>query len=180
MQLTLIRHLPTVWNKNTWLQGRKDIAISFLTESDKQKIEQNLIVLNHLAPIDLVLASSLRRTQQTANAYGYQPEIDPLLDELDFGPFEGEPREKLLALHGDAWINNPIELVLGESVLDLGNRVCSFLEKYYDAGNILVFGHGCWIRALLSYFHYGHFNNMNRLTLLNNECVTLEFLDNVK
>lgn len=175
MQITLIRHLPTDWNKNTWLQGRKDISISELTDKDKQQITDNQTVISRLQPIDLVLASSLKRTQQTANMYGYKPEIERLLDELDFGPFEGEPREKLLAMYGEQWIHNPLELVLGESVVNLGNRVSLFLGKYQAAGNLLVFGHGCWIRALLSYFYFGHFNKMNQLTLGNNECTTLEF-----
>jgi broad specificity phosphatase PhoE len=175
MQITLIRHLPTEWNKKTWLQGRKDIPISKLNDRDKKQIEHNQVILSQLAPFDIVLASSLIRTQQTANLYGYKPEIDGLLDELDFGPFEGVPRAKLLEICGEQWMNNPSQLVLGESVVNLGNRVHLFLEKYHRVGNILVFGHGCWIRALLSNYHYGHINHMNQLTLGNNECTTLKY-----
>ena len=36
MQITLIRHLPTEWNKKQKLQGRRDIGISPITE-DFQK-----------------------------------------------------------------------------------------------------------------------------------------------
>ena len=175
MQITLIRHLPTEWNKKTWLQGRRDISISKLSAQDKRQIEHNQVRLSQLAPFDIVLASSLIRTQQTANLYGYTQEIDGLLDELNFGPFEGVPRAKLLEICGDQWINNPLQLVLGESVVNLSTRVQLFLEKYHESGNILVFGHGCWIRALLSSFHYGHFKHMNQLTLHNNECTTLKY-----
>ena len=41
--------------------------------------------LSRLQPFDLILASTLKRTQQTAQMYGMNVVIEPLLDELDFG-----------------------------------------------------------------------------------------------
>ena len=43
----------------------------------------------------IILASTLKRTQQTAQMYGMNVVIEPLLDELDFGEFEGRPKEEL-------------------------------------------------------------------------------------
>jgi probable phosphoglycerate mutase len=173
MQITLIRHLPTEWNEKTLLQGRKDIGISRVTDDFYKDIVRNQQHLKKLSPFDLVLASSLKRTHQTANHYGFQPETEALLDELDFGPFEGHPKEKLFEKHGDIWIENPKELVLGESIKDFEGRIYVFLQKYKDFHNILVFGHGSWIRAMVSYNKYGHINNMNRVTVKNNACITL-------
>jgi broad specificity phosphatase PhoE len=92
MQLTLIRHLPTEWNQKTWLQGRQDIELDAVTEEIKQGIVKNQQLLRKLSPFDIVLASTLKRTQQTAEAYGYEAETECLLDELDFGPYEGVPK----------------------------------------------------------------------------------------
>lgn len=175
MQATFIRHLPTDWNKKTWLQGRRDIDISPLTAKLQVEIKENQLLLSKLAPFDIVLASTLKRTHQTAQLYGYHAETEGLLDELDFGPFEGRPKEELLKANGDMWANNPREMILGESVLNLEKRILLFLKKYRDRKNILVFGHGSWMRAMVSYTQYGHISNMNQIIIRNNECMTIQF-----
>ncbi|MBM7585584.1 putative phosphoglycerate mutase [Bacillus pakistanensis] len=175
MQITFIRHLPTQWNEKTWLQGRRDIGLSPITEIFQEGINHNQQLLKMLIPFDLVLASTLKRTHQTAHLYGYQAETEALLDELDFGPFEGRTKEKLHEEYGEKWIENPKELVLGESIMNLEERIKLFLDKYKEANNVLVFGHGSWIRAIVSYIQYGHINKMNQITVANNECITLPF-----
>jgi broad specificity phosphatase PhoE len=173
MQITLIRHLPTEWNKKLWLQGRRDIDVSPPTEVMNEEINSNKRYLEKLSPFDLVLASSLKRTQQTAQLYGYNAVAERLLDELDFGPFEGGSKKKLIERYGNEWLENPRLLVLGESLQDLEKRITNFLEKFNVYENILVFGHGSWIRAFLSYKKYGDINQMNKLTVKNNECITI-------
>jgi probable phosphoglycerate mutase len=173
MQITVIRHLPTEWNKKTWLQGRQDIALSQVSKELSKGIEDNRKVLENLAPFDLVLASTLQRTHQTANLYGYTYEIEGLLDELDFGPFEGVPKKKLIEKYGEVWFENPRELVLGEGIKNLEKRIVMFLDKYQKYTNILAFGHGSWIRAMISYAQYGDINEMNKIDVVNNACITL-------
>ncbi|TKC13800.1 histidine phosphatase family protein [Robertmurraya kyonggiensis] len=174
MEITLIRHLPTEWNLQAKLQGKRDIPILSITEDDKNKIETNLRLLEQKS-YEFVLCSTLLRTQQTAQLYGYKALPEPLLDELDFGPFEGRSKEDLIMEYGSLWSENPRELVIGESLLNLEKRIISFLEKYKEATNILAFGHGSWIRALSSYYQYGHINQMNQVTFLNNELVSFKF-----
>nr|WP_263326764.1 histidine phosphatase family protein [Neobacillus sp. Marseille-Q6967] len=174
MQITLIRHLPTEWNKKTWLQGKRDIEIASINGDLCRGIAENKARLHRLAPFDLSLASTLKRTQQTAQLYGYHYETESLLDELDFGPFEGKPKEELLEAYGEMWTENPREMVLGERLTELEGRVVQFLEKYKDYSNLLVFGHGSWIRAFISYSEYGDINSMNKITVGNNACFTIE------
>ncbi|MED4205242.1 histidine phosphatase family protein [Neobacillus mesonae] len=173
MQITLIRHLPTEWNKKQWLQGKRDIPILEVTPEFQLEIDKNRQVLHQLAPFELVLASSLMRTQQTARQYGFYPETERLLDELDFGVYEGKSKEILLKEHGYVWQENPLSLVLGESINHFEKRIKSFIKKYQPFSNLLVFGHGSWIRGLISYSHDGHINRMNKITVANNECITL-------
>jgi len=176
MRITLIRHLPTEWNQNTWLQGRRDIPISQVTEDRIKGVIRNQDKLIELSPFDLVLASSLSRTQQTAKVYEMNPIIEPLLDELDFGPYEGRPKQELLNDYGLAWSQDPLSIVLGERVYQLEERIIEFLAKYNQYENILVFGHGSWIRAIISYAKHGTINHMNQITVANNECISLEFM----
>jgi probable phosphoglycerate mutase len=175
MQITFIRHLPTEWNEKTWLQGRRDIELMPVSTFCQNKISSNRIKLEKLAPFDLVLASNLKRTQQTANYYGFEAKIEPLLEELDFGDFEAKPKEKLINKYRNKWLESPKEIILGEPIANLEKRIVTFLEKYHSYRNILVFGHGSWIRAVISYVQYGHINNMNKMTVENNECITILF-----
>ncbi|MED4225159.1 phosphoglycerate mutase family protein [Neobacillus cucumis] len=175
MIITLIRHLPTEWNQKTWLQGRRDIDLAPVTEEFVHKINLNKALLEKQR-FDLVLASTLKRTHQTANAYGFKPETEGLLDELDFGPYEGVPKKKLLEEYGDRWIENPREIILGESLKNLEARIESFLKKYKDYKHVLVFGHGSWIRGIVSYISYGDINRMNQIVVENNQCITLEWV----
>ncbi|MGG1674932.1 histidine phosphatase family protein [Neobacillus sp. NRS-1170] len=175
MQLTLIRHLPTEWNKRTWLQGRRDIDISEITAEVNKEIADNQLLLEKLSPFTHVLASSLKRTHQTAKLYDYKCEIENLLDELDFGVFEGVPKADMILEFGERWTESPKEIVLGESIQNLEKRIELFLEKYRKSSNILAFGHGSWIRAAISYNQYGHVNNMNKILIGNNECITVTF-----
>ena len=173
MIVTLIRHLPTEWNRKTWLQGRQDIDIAPISAEFVHKIKQNKELLKDQM-FDLVLASTLKRTHQTARIYGYQPETEELLDELDFGRFEGVPKKKLIEAYGKQWIDHPKELVLGESLKNLEDRIAQFLEKYKSFDHLLVFGHGSWIRGIVSYTRYGDINQMNKIIVENNQCITLE------
>ena len=108
--------------------------------------------------------------------YGFEPESEALLDELDFGPFEGDSKETLVETLGEQWFENPKRLVLGESLENLENRIVNFLDKYMIFSNILVFGHGSWIRGIISYNQFGDINRMNKITFSNNACTTLQFL----
>lgn len=175
MKLNLVRHLPTTWNLAGKLQGRQNIQIDERQiEVLRENISNNKKRLKCLEPFDLVLASSLVRTKQTADVYAYKPIIEPLLDELDFGSYEGQSKICLLQNYQENWYDNPEKIILGEPMLSLETRVLLFLNKYKHYENLLVFGHGSWIRALISIHKVGSINVMNKLTLENNELVQVE------
>ncbi|WP_010283889.1 histidine phosphatase family protein [Bacillus timonensis] len=174
MELTLIRHLPTEWNKKGVLQGRKDIPILELNNKDKEDIEKNKKMLR--PKYSLILTSTLTRTQQTAIAYGYENfEPEPLLNELNFGEFEGKKKQHLIETYQNLWFSNPGEIVLGEKIADLEKRMLAFIDKYKDYDSMLVFGHGSWIRACLAYSKFGTINKMNQLEIKNNQMLTIGF-----
>lgn len=175
MEITLIRHLPTTWNKKGLLQGQHDIPISENAPIECQaQIIKNKTEMEQSGPFGIVLASSLLRAQQTAHVYGYDdPVIEPLLNELDFGVFEGQPKKELVRHFGEDWYNQPRKIELGEGFADLGERVRLVLRHYENFRRVLIFGHGSWIRALLSINQWGDINSMNRLSVENNERVQL-------
>lgn len=176
MQLLVIRHLPTRHNQNGLLQGRLDLDIEPPDKPQLQRITENQGRIQQAGAIDQVLCSSLKRTVQTARAYGYDEETcirEPLLNELDFGGWEGLPRQQMWDALGDAWWRNPQKIVLGEPVLALQQRVTGLIEKYAWSERLLLFSHGAWTRALLAYSRSGNIRDMNRETVDNNDLLYL-------
>lgn len=171
MELLLIRHLPTKWNELGILQGSQDIPILPLKNEDGDKIKENMRIINSFNP-DIVLASQLQRTQQTALQYGFSsPLVEALLNELQFGKFEGVEKKAITSLN--EWTSDPRSLVLGERLVDFERRIFRFLNKYNHYPRILVFGHGSWIRGLLSIQSVGTIQNMNQILVENNQLIHL-------
>lgn len=177
MKLYLLRHLQTEWNLERRLQGRRNIDILAPNLKIQENIQRNKTILEGLPSFDLVLVSRLKRTQQTAVIYGFNEYwIESLLDELDFGIFEGQLTIVLKSSFKEEWIKNPRNLQLGESLIELENRIIGFLTKYQELKNILAFGHGAWIRGLLSMVEYGDLDKMNthQFKLNHNELLKVE------
>jgi len=178
MELLVIRHLPTQYNNSGLLQGRLDIDIESPNQQQLLQIVENQRKIQQVGAVDRVLCSSLNRTVQTALAYGYAEKVcicEPLLNELDFGCYEGQPRQAMWDALGEAWWQSPQHLVLGEPVLALQQRITGLLEKYAQSERLLLFSHGAWTRALLSYSRIGAIRDMNQMTVNNNDmlCISL-------
>ena len=174
MRVVCIRHLPTAWNRVNRLQGRRDTDILEPDDISTAAIRRNQETLQKAGHFDLVLVSNLKRTQQTARIYGFKDfRVEPLLDELDFGDYEGRDRAFLLEEIPD-WTDDPRNVALGEPVLHLEARIRCFVEKYSHLQQVLVFGHGSWTRGLLSIARYADVRNMNALHIDNNELMMVD------
>ncbi|HHY74828.1 MAG TPA: phosphoglycerate mutase family protein [Bacillus bacterium] len=169
MELILIRHLPTKWNKLGILQGSQDIPILPVSKKDSEKIQENIKMINSFKP-DIIVASQLMRTKQTALQYGFKhPVIEPLLNELQFGEYEGVEKKELMKIM--EWTTNPRTLVLGERLTDFENRIKQFITQYRKYSCVLVFGHGSWIRGFLSIENVGTIQKMNQVVVENNQFI---------
>lgn len=173
MQLYAIRHLPTAWNKAGKLQGSNDIDILPISEIDQTNIDQNKSVLEKIE-FDAVLVSSLKRTHQTAKAYGFNDyQFEPLIDELNFGKYEGLQKKEMLSDLGLSWYKNAKSITLGESLSGFEDRLISFKEKY-QGKTILLFAHGAVLRGLKAIFHCGNINEMNNEDVKNNTLIQIK------
>jgi broad specificity phosphatase PhoE len=176
MQLAIIRHLPTAWNKAGLLQGSKDIEIEEVSSENREKIAENKESIKNYQPFDLILTSSLVRTKQTANVYGFSDvHQEPLLNELNFGKYEGKEKSLLIEENKELWLNDPGSLTLGEPLLELEKRVKMFVSNYNHCSKVLAFGHGSWIRAAISIQKTGSITMMNKIAVQNNDFILLEF-----
>lgn len=177
MKIVLIRHLETQWNQERKLQGSQDISILKPSDHTLAQIKKNQLILAPKKPFDLVITSSLKRTQQTAQLYGYTEfTIEPLINELNFGEFEGQDFDLFQQTVGNEWLTNPQQLILGETLIDFENRIKTFLNKYNSYSQLLIFSHGVWTRGLLSMIKYGTINQLNtpEFRVIHNQLMTIE------
>lgn len=172
MELFILRHMQTDYNKRGILQGKRDIPIIRPDTGQDKIIRRNKKQMGDLAAFDHILVSTLQRTRMTAAYYVTTFTVEPLLDELDFGKYEGRKKEDLIH-EQPLWTDRPDRLSLGEPLLNLEKRIRQFVEAYDSASKILLFGHGAWIRALVSWVHTGSIRGMNAIQVPNNELIRL-------
>jgi alpha-ribazole phosphatase len=133
LEIILVRHGETAWNKKETFRGRADIDLN------ETGIRQAELLGKYLSAekIDHIYASPLKRAARTAKAIAdWQKikvkKIDSLLD-LDFGEWEGltlkEAEERDPELYQD-WRDTPEQVRLpgGESLQDISSRVKPFLD----------------------------------------------------
>lgn len=176
MELIIIRHLQTEWNQKGVMQGSHDINILPISEQQQDEIEFKKREIISSGCFDNILVSELKRTHQTALQYGYHEfTIEPLINELNFGKYEGQPKEVMISELGSSWYEDPSNLILGEPIVNLGRRIERFLQKYEHNQRLLIFAHGSWTRATMSVISCGSLKNMNKVEVLNNQLVKLNY-----
>jgi probable phosphoglycerate mutase len=84
-EIWLIRHGETEWSKSGQHTSKTDLPLT--AEGEKRAMTLGTVVSKH--PFGLVLASPMKRAQDTARLVGFTPEITPDLMEWDYGKYEG-------------------------------------------------------------------------------------------
>ena len=171
MDVFLIRHGETEFNKQHRIQGRKIDAP--LNEVGWKQANSVAEALSHYT-IDVVVASSLMRTHQTSIPLLKSSvlfEKHASLDEMSFGEIEGkdfyEIRQQIVQIH-EQWSSGNVDFKIagGESPLEVLDRsskqVHEVLNKYQGKTIVFVL-HGRLIRILLSeWLGYG-LENMHKI-----------------
>jgi len=155
LELWLIRHGETPWNREARAQGQSDPPLSELGVQQAERLAQRLAGVT----FDAVYASDLARARYTARLVLPAAEIklDKRLREIHFGDWEGKV---WLELEGadkaalDAWFKDPYRRRApgGESYEDLLARVSEWLKSLPKTGRVVAFAHGGTIRSALYHF----------------------------
>jgi len=124
-------------------------ASILLTEKGKEQVKAAIEKLKK-EKIDLIYASDMPRTRQTAEMVaqelGIEIIFDPRLWERDMGIYKGRPKEEMrraFPVRKEKFFKPSPE---GESWNDVKKRVLDFLrdiDKKYQGKNILIVSHGC-------------------------------------
>ncbi|MEE9914136.1 MAG: histidine phosphatase family protein [Deltaproteobacteria bacterium] len=155
MQLILIRHGETLWNKEGRIQGVSDVELSDAGVEQARRLALSLKDQD----IGAIHASPLKRAYRTAEIinsfHGRVIEVHSGLMEMDQGDFEGLSFKELIACEKDflkRWVADPasVKMPRGESLAELQKRAWQPMEKIIAASqNALVVAHNFTIAAIL-------------------------------
>lgn len=145
----LVRHGQSQANADGTPAG---IIDSPLTAQGRKEAEEIRMVVEAL-PVkpERIVTSALSRAKDTAaiinRNLGLPVEEEPLLNEQDYGIFQGVSKTKIIAEHGHDWSVNPEG---GESFDAFTDRVVTALENILtrDARLTMIVGHGGMAHAL--------------------------------
>jgi broad specificity phosphatase PhoE len=159
LNVYLLRHGQTDWNADgNRYCGRTDISLT------EKGIKQAEAVCDQLKEIsfDRVYSSPLQRAYKTAQIASGGKEVikDDRLIEVDFGNWEGKPKEQFAVEDQELWNNWSTDPSVtkagrtGETAREVVERTNDFfkeLQTQYKTGNILVVAHNGINRFYLAY-----------------------------
>ncbi|MBX6377623.1 MAG: alpha-ribazole phosphatase [Clostridia bacterium] len=159
MDVFLVRHGETTWNRSGRYQGHRDVPLS----PEGQRQAERLAARLRCLAFDAVLSSDLRRAVDTAapvaTAVGVPVEMVPELREMNFGAWEGftfrevERRfpESARAYREDAADARPPG---GETLREVQARAVRALAERWRPTwrRVLVVTHGATIKALVCHY----------------------------
>lgn len=158
MELFLLRHGETDYNKKQIIQGGG--IDSDLNETGIQQSKAFFDYYNR-EQFNLVMTSTLKRSYQTVKHFiktGIKYESTPLINEMQWGIYEGKPYEP--GMHQEylklteSWKNGDWDQKIdeGESANDLRHRLNQFLQSIgqISAPKVLVCSHGRTLKGLLA------------------------------
>lgn len=155
LDLWLIRHGETDWNRTHRVQGDTDVPLNMLGLRQAKALAQRI---RH-ERFDLIYTSDLQRAAVTAETVFPTEKIcsDARLREINLGVFEGKvwqdiPEDEQAQFV--VWFTGPYDRPVpgGESSDDLRNRVAEWLQGLPKTGRVIAFAHGGTISAILQLF----------------------------
>ncbi len=147
--LIVVRHGRTEANREKRLLGRLDVGLDDVGRAQADALAAQV------GPVDRVVSSPLRRTRQTATAWGVPVETDDRWLELDYGVLDGVA---MADLDPDLWRSWRADLDFapegGESIRALGQRVrtaCDDLRADAIDHDVVVVTHVSPIKAAVAW-----------------------------
>lgn len=148
IKLIFIRHPETKWSKQKKYLGKTDISLSLKGQG------QAKLLSNYLKneDISVIYSSRLKRALETAaiiaKSYNLKMKTDAMLDEIDFGEWEGMTFKQLQKRYSklvQTYLSDPLNAKFpsGESLLEFKNRVDEALEEILarERGTVVIVSH---------------------------------------
>lgn len=145
-EIWLFRHGETEWSKSGQHTGRTDLPLTHAGEVRARALARRL----RGRPFALVLSSPMQRALTTCRIAGYGDavEIDPDLNEWDYGDYEGR-RTADIRKERPGWLLWRDGVPNGETVEDVGRRVDRVIARAAAVdGDVALFSSGHALRIL--------------------------------
>jgi probable phosphoglycerate mutase len=145
-KIFLFRHGETAWSLTGQHTGRTDLPLTENGERCASQLRGRLqgITFNH------VLTSPLQRARRTCELAGFGPvaRVEPDLQELDYGDYEGRTTADIRA-QNPGWSIFQDGSPRGESVADFTQRAARVVATLHSVdGTVALFSHGQFLRTL--------------------------------
>ena len=152
LELTLVRHGETDYNRERRMQGHLDIPLNERGIAQLRKLAKRL----RGQEFEMLYSSDLARAYRSAKICFPKREIilDKRLRERCYGSFEGKVysdfSEEEIAIYR-AYKQDPFKNRLsgGEDSYELFARINDWLQELPESGRVIVFTHGGVIRSLI-------------------------------
>jgi broad specificity phosphatase PhoE len=147
-RIVLVRHGETEWSRTLRHTGRTDVP---LTSEGRRQATQTAARLAGTT-WSLVLTSPLQRAVETCrlSGLGDRAEIDPDLQEWDYGDYDGLTKAEIAATRPTWWLWTD-GCPGGEQPADVARRADRALTRCKaTAGDVALFSHGHFLRVLAS------------------------------
>jgi broad specificity phosphatase PhoE len=145
-RLTLISHARTPAQAGAYFPA--DDAID-----DKNVVTRCRAISGTFRRINIALTAPELRTRQTAEALGLSPAIIPVLADCNYGSWSGFRLSDIQERDPQgvaAWISGPGSSPHGgETILDVIERVSTWLSQYQEPGHTIAVTHPSVIRAAI-------------------------------
>jgi probable phosphoglycerate mutase len=145
LEIYLIRHGETEWSLSGQHTGITDLPLTPRGEQRAAALHPRLSQIH----FDAVFSSPMQRARLTAELAGFgSPRITPLLQEVDYGEYEGLTRAQIKTKNAN-WELFRDGCPGGETPEQIYARAQAFIElASAQGGRILAFGHGHFLRAI--------------------------------
>ncbi|MBE5945007.1 MAG: histidine phosphatase family protein [Lachnospiraceae bacterium] len=162
MEIYIVRHGQTMWNKEKRLQGSVDIELNDNGKELAIITGQNLMDTT----IDIIYSSPLKRAHETARLIRNGRDINIITDdrlrELNFGSMEGVCYEQLYQekTHGFKYFFTEPHLYYppkdGETLNHLCDRASEFMSQVIEpleatCERVMIVAHGAMNKALMTH-----------------------------
>jgi broad specificity phosphatase PhoE len=191
MELILVRHGESVWNKEGKVQGSQNPVLSKKGKQQAELLARRFEdIINN---IEVIYSSPLVRAYETAKIITRYNENIPIythdaLREIELGEWEEKTIEKIKKQYPgmlEKWYSEPLSVKVpgGETILEFKHRVTDVLDnivkKHYHQNKVLVVTHGGVISIYIAYLLEMNLNKIWSIMVKNTAVNIINFYNHM-
>jgi broad specificity phosphatase PhoE len=133
-RLHLVRHGQTDWNKESVFRGRADRPLNMTGRREGLAVAFALEDTSLSGIYASPLVRAVQTMEETADRHGQEVKIVEDLTDIDFGAWQGKPKDEVAREHTDdyrRWMEHPEQMAFpgGESLVQAAERSRKAIEE---------------------------------------------------